>query len=809
MKPKWKIYLIHHSHTDIGYTERQNKIARIHADYIRQAIQILDQEGKTRKEKKFVWQCENYWQVKNFYQFSDLEEQEKFESYVRQGQIGLSGNYLNMTDLAGDDILWYGISQAKRYAQQIGAPLTSAMAADVNGFSWGYADILAEAGIENLFTCVHTHHGMYPGERTQLPFWWKGPKGNKILVWSGEHYNLANEFNLAPHTATTYMIQDHYANIPLYQTDSQTTEEEELTVCKDRLFRYLSELKQKGYPYQFIPLMISGTITDNAPPSAGILDRIMKIEERYPDTVQIEMVTLDQFFTILRKETIPIETYHGDWTDWWADGVGSTPKEVKTFRKAQRAYETCLRVDPSYQLGKKEWMDNAAENLLLFAEHTWGYSSSVNEPWETMVSILEQQKKSYAAQAMNDSTSNLDLIQTHLGEKLPAAGRELVYRVINPYPTELSGPAKLFVDFWEYLDGIRFSPDIPLQIIDEESGQNYPYTIEKTARAYQLNVSLSLRPNEKRDLRIVRAETVLPKPIIRLTADQTMDLAGQPLSEPVFQDTVETPDFIISLDPEKGITNMIDKLDDTSLLKKQAKYPFGCGVYEVTRGADPCQIRKKMGRNRKALNTKRYFAKLTERPAVFKTELYYDIFLNYQLNGTNWYRIKLRAHLDSPKLTVTVRLHKHSEHDPENLYVSFPLTAGAGEEQFIDKSGCIVRPGVDQLPQSNQDFYALQEGVVLKGKNKTVLLCMPDTPLVTFGMSEASAISTFQGNKAGSSSSEIFSWPMNNFWETNFNADLGGFYEFEYTVLRLSNMEVQQAFSRCKAENSGLICFHR
>ena len=36
------LYLIHHSHTDIGYTDRQEKISRYHVNFIKQAMAILD-----------------------------------------------------------------------------------------------------------------------------------------------------------------------------------------------------------------------------------------------------------------------------------------------------------------------------------------------------------------------------------------------------------------------------------------------------------------------------------------------------------------------------------------------------------------------------------------------------------------------------------------------------------------------------------------------------------------------------------------------------------------------------------------------
>ena len=60
----WNVYVIQHSHTDIGYTERQDKIIRYHYDFIRQAIDILDEiHGNGEAPEGFVWQCENYWQI--------------------------------------------------------------------------------------------------------------------------------------------------------------------------------------------------------------------------------------------------------------------------------------------------------------------------------------------------------------------------------------------------------------------------------------------------------------------------------------------------------------------------------------------------------------------------------------------------------------------------------------------------------------------------------------------------------------------------------------------------------------------------
>ena len=138
MNRNWKIYLIHHSHTDIGYTERQDKIARYHSDFICQAIDILNEihEGKKDEAKGFVWQCENFWQVKNFYETASESYRKDFEKYARTGEIGLSGNYLNLTELVSYDVLYDHIAMAKEYGEKIGRPVQSAMCADINGMAW-------------------------------------------------------------------------------------------------------------------------------------------------------------------------------------------------------------------------------------------------------------------------------------------------------------------------------------------------------------------------------------------------------------------------------------------------------------------------------------------------------------------------------------------------------------------------------------------------------------------------------------------------------------------------------------------------
>ncbi len=69
---KWEIYVIQHTHTDIGYTERQEVIEAFQIDYIKQAIEISEAiyEGDKKEWEGFRWTCETFWAVEKFFRRS-------------------------------------------------------------------------------------------------------------------------------------------------------------------------------------------------------------------------------------------------------------------------------------------------------------------------------------------------------------------------------------------------------------------------------------------------------------------------------------------------------------------------------------------------------------------------------------------------------------------------------------------------------------------------------------------------------------------------------------------------------------------
>lgn len=811
----WKVYLIQHTHTDIGYTERQDKIIRYHYDFIRQAMDILDEihEHGKKEYEGFVWQCENHWQVENFYAMASDAEKKKFEYYVSTGEIGLSGNYLNLTELVSAPVLDASLDRMEQYGIEIGHPITSGMNADINGMAWGYADALYHHGIRSFYSALHPHHGMFPLYKKVMPFYWESPEGNKLLVWNGDHYHLGNEMFFAPHGGTTYMIKDDFS-APIRQhsilnKNREDTYETEMKIVTTRLERYLDNLDDEGYPYSLVPFMVSGAIIDNAPPSGEIATRMQELNRLYQGKITCEMVNLEQFFEIVENECDNIPTYKGDWTDWWADGVGSTPAEVKIFRDAARKYNLCRKLDSECTYGDPVLMDKAMEDQMLYAEHTWGYSSSVSEPWESLVSALELKKGAYAVNANTYIAKNLDQILAAKGEVTIQQGKPQIYKVVNPHACEIHTKAYLYIEFWEYIDGVRYDSSIPLEVVDCETGETIPCQVKQIARATQVEIEIAMKAGQERRLQIHLAERVYTTTLnhAHIGAEGVEDLLA-----PCFrrdEDQIETDYFIINMQDGKGIYSIINKQDHTELIRDDAQDGAFGGVYEITdMEVSACETRRRMGRNRKSYGTRRYRSRLKNRRIVEQGDIYTAIELTYDLTGTGMYTVFVKAYHHQPKLEAMVRIHKESHWEPENLYVALPFTAGEDSVTYVDKTGCIIRPGLDQLPGSCQDFFLIQNGVLWNQDKKQVAVITKDAPLITLGGLEAKPIVLCDGNDKERNQSMVYSWVMNNYWETNFKVNLGGFYEFAYTILAERDKSPNEMFELCEAENEGLMAFY-
>ena len=782
---KMTIYVIHHSHTDVGFTDTQEKIRFSHIEFIREALSLIE------KRPNFKWNCESCWCVQQFLAEATRAEKNKFVKFLQSGNIGLSGSYLDLAELASERVLNETMDGCTEELNSLGLSYRYAMTADINGYGWGFSEALCRHGVRGLLSCVHTHHGFYPAFRKQLPFRWRTPEGHSLLVWNGDHYHIGNELGIAQASEFEYMIQDGL-------TRSGLSPYEKACV---RLEAYVRTNREQGYEYDFIPVCVSGGMTDNSPPSIKILDFIERYNAEHEE-IKLKLATLDEFFA--RAEEIEsLAEYAGDWPDWWADGMGAAPADIMHYRAANRMYDVARKLDPDGKIGGKENYRSALYNLMLYSEHTWGHSACVTQPYLPQVSNLDQGKRLFALKANESAAVACGKIRRSYGETPVSFHREIKFRAVNPHAFAVKDI--LIQDVECFCGHERFD------VVDEETGKSVPFQISRHSRGPERCIFAEMKPNETRTFVLKELPPPLPPSCglrARGGAEGVEDLFGVIDANPqdyVYTDRIENEYFRIEMKRPFGVTRIYDKKRGEELLRAD-EIPFR-PVYEVTPlrlTDDYMTVRRDMGRNRKAVRTNRDFGELTDIRILENGRLYARAELVYRLDGTQFSSVILTVYKSLPRITADLRLHKDSVWEPENLYFALPF-AKEGKTVYMDKAGAVFRPRIDQIPGTCVDYYAVQNGAAFVGKQGALLLAAQDIPLMTMGSLEARPVKLM--GEDSRNSDEVYSWVMNNFWETNFKACLAGFYQFRYTLQLTEETEPEKLFRQMEAINEGLLTF--
>lgn len=103
------------------------------------------------------------------------------------------------------------------------------------------------------------------------------------------------------------------------------------------------------------------------------------------------------------------------------------------------------------QLGEKDpALCRAAEdNLLLYAEHTWGHSSTITNPYDTMVLNLDARKSSYASKAHEAASQLLGRAAAEKGDILRYYNTSGKLRVIAPNRAQGLQAVEFYLENWD------------------------------------------------------------------------------------------------------------------------------------------------------------------------------------------------------------------------------------------------------------------------------------------------------------------------------------------------------------------------
>lgn len=742
----FELFVVQHSHIDIGYTERQERIADYHAQFIAQAVRFAfaEQQSQRSPDARFRFTLEGFWAIEQFLRRYGQPGQSQLVSAIRAGHLELSAFYVHLSELLDEGHLRDSIQYARNFAREYDLPLRVGMASDINGFSWGMADILADAGIRYLITNLNSHHGGPPFQKPMRPFYWESPRGQNVLVWSGLAYHKANLLGLMPGYTPAAD-----PGIPGMQVDSGACiDVQDIAFAEERIYKLVDTLAAQQYPYQFLPIMGSGLYTDNSPVTDACCELIERWNRVHGSKIHIRTASLEDFFHHLEEHGGEIPTHRGDWNDWWTDGVISTPFEVRLFRNAQRTKRLVEMLDPQAEIVSQQQRDAIANKLILYAEHTWGHSNSYTDPWKLLVQQLDARKASLAIDADRLAATALDQTLQAYGEGEFTSRRPFEYRVINPLSVAISQVVYLPIDFWEvdvFQQGYR---------VTDQHGVIYKAQRTMMLRGQMIAVEIHLAPREIRDLKLEPA-------------------ASQPFSGTLSEWMFENQSYRLQWD-DAGIQSLISRENGCDLLA-------GSGML-----AEPIYQLFPQGDRRDAAGfgyqPRRKPEQRLSRGTVSKVEVVEHgevltrLRVAYAVDGASVYQVYFTLYAGLPQIGITVEMTKDIVMDPEGMYSAFPFTVTGGK-WYLDKVGALILPGRDQLPGTCCDYYAVIDGAVLAGDDSGVALTVLDAPMVTIG-----GIKLWDFTTSIDPSGTLYSWLCNNKWETNFRADCGGFHEYRYVV---------------------------
>lgn len=363
--PYRELWLLPHSHLDIGYTDLQEAVERRHWQHLATALALARETRDLPRGERFCWNVEQLWAIETWWRQAAADQRRALVEAARAGEVGLQALLAGvLTGLCHPRELDRLTDFARELAAAAGLVIDTAMITDIPGQTWTLVPALARAGVRYLASGPNYMPGLPDGGdrvggflRTwgDRPVWWQSASGReRVLLWTaGRGYSWFHGLGGA-----------------LLDPDRPRA-----------VMDYLRDLETKAYPYEMVQVRytVGG---DNGPPDAALPGAVRAWNARY-ETPRLVMATASEMFAEFeRRHGAAIPTVRGDLTPYWEDGAASSARETAMNRasanRLAQAEALWRIVDPD---GPPTADLAAAWRLVvLFSEHTWGAAESVRRP---------------------------------------------------------------------------------------------------------------------------------------------------------------------------------------------------------------------------------------------------------------------------------------------------------------------------------------------------------------------------------------------------------------------------------------------
>lgn len=724
----WTIYLVQHSHTDIGYTRPQTEILPEHLRYIDYALDFCDATDDYPDNAKFRWTCESSWAVREYLKRRPDSQIQRLKQRVREGRIALTAMIFNLSELVDEPGFHAFLNPLKRFRAH-GLPVRTAMQNDVNGMPWCLADYLPQLGVRYFVMGQHNHRALTCFKRPTA-FWWESPAGSRMLGFRADHYMTGNRWGL------------HTGNLDL---------------LKKQVLQYLKDLEASGYPFDSIEVQYSGYLTDNSPPSLSGPEMVKAWNETFASP-QLRSATIDEFMDYVaanHADALPV--YRAAWPDWWTDGAGSAAREMAAARRthsdliaSQGLLAKATVFDGKAPDGCLDELQEVYDPLLFYDEHTYGAAESISDPGCENSRVQWGEKSAYAWEAVKKTRM---LREKALGFLHPHLPRHDVpsLTVFNTLGWTRSGLHEVYIDH---------------QILDIEKAFAIVDASGKAIPAQRI----SSRSDGSYWALWLSDIPAMGMATFRIIPQEEVSVKESPQTGTV----LENEFYRLEVDEKTGtIRHLIDKSLGRDIVDPDADWRFLSFIYETLSNRQQLEQYRLDSFDRKALESVR--VEEGTNGALWKSLIIRGSSPGCAEDGS--IRCEIRLHHHAKRIDFTFSMRKNEVFDPEGVYVAFPFRL-PDAELFYEAQGGVVSPGKNQMPGSSSDWHTVQNFACLRNSEAQVVWVCDEAPLVHFGDIN---LGRFQYVSVPEKP-HIYSWIMNNYWTTNFRASQSGEFKWNYQI---------------------------
>jgi hypothetical protein len=132
------------------------------------------------------------------------------------------------------------------------------------------------------------------------------------------------------------------------------------------------------------------------------------------------------------------------------------------------------------------------------------------------------------------------------------------------------------------------------------------------------------------------------------------------------------------------------------------------------------------------------------------------------------------------RIDIKNTIFKTAVYEPEGVHFAFPFNIPEGEVR-VNLAWDYYLAGEEQLPGSNFNFNTLSRWVDVSNPEMGILMVSPEAPLIEIEEISMDVLSFGEKDWQGPSQT-IYSYVMNNYWETNYLAAQPGKTTFRYSL---------------------------